>query len=100
MNLRRRTLAELAVRLNAPTSLAIHGLDYLDHADLGCRSVEELSVVSRAFVDELESRLGVPVRWLFTGPGGADLIDLGPRRDPRIDAIAARRSLRSYAASG
>jgi adenylosuccinate synthase len=93
-------LAELAVRLNAPTSLAIHGLDYLDHSDLGCRRVDDLSAVSRAFVDELESRLGVPARWLFTGPGGADLIDLGPRWEPRPGPIAARRNLRSYAASG
>lgn len=68
-------LAEHAVRLNRPTAIAIHGLDYLNHSDLGCRSMERLSLTSRRFVDEIESRLNVPARWLFTGPGGEDLID-------------------------
>ncbi len=74
-----------AVRLNAPTSLALHGVDYLNHADLAARSWSDLSKVSRAFIDRLERELGVPVRYIFTGPDGTDLIDRGcelRRSDP------------------
>ena len=67
--------AERAVQLNRPTALAVHGLDYLDYSDLGCRSIGRLSATSHHFVDELESRLDVPVKWMFTGPSGEDLIE-------------------------
>lgn len=68
-------LAKRAVLLNGPSALAVHGLDYLDRRDLGCRKERRLSRASRGFVDALEDRLNTRVRWLFTGPSGADLID-------------------------
>jgi adenylosuccinate synthase len=71
-------LAREAVRVNRPTALAIHGVDYLDHDDLGARDWLELGPISRRFLNELESRLGVMARYIFTGPDGADLIDRGP----------------------
>lgn len=89
-------LAGRAVRLNGPTALAVHGLDYVDHSDLGCRSSDELSARSQAFLDELEARLGVPVRWLFTGPAGEDLIDRGPD-EPFSASMAVRASRRRLA---
>lgn len=88
-------LAERAVMTNRPTALAVHGLDYLDYGDLGSRSWDQLGERSRAFVEELESRLGVPARYLFTGPDGDDLIDRfdspGPDRvgPPRAKAHRA-----------
>ena len=85
-------LAALAVRLNAPTGLAIHGLDYLDHSDLGCRVFDDLSPRTRTFVEEVESRLNVPVKWLFTGPAAADLID---RRDEQMLCSGDVRIFRS-----
>jgi adenylosuccinate synthase len=83
-------LAARAVRLNGPTALALHGLDYLAHDDLGCQSFAALSARSRGFVSELEERLGVPVRWVFTGPSGTDLIDRGPSGGRRRGASQYR----------
>jgi adenylosuccinate synthase len=77
-------LAAQAIRLNGPTSLALHGVDYLNHGDLGARSWDHLSAGTKRFVDELETRLGVPVRYIFTGPDGTDLIDRGTWREDRI----------------
>ncbi len=68
-------LAHRAVGLNGATALAIHGLDYLCHGDLGRRRLADLSNRSRRFIAEVEDRLGVPVRFLFTGPDGGDIID-------------------------
>jgi adenylosuccinate synthase len=84
-------LAEHATMLNRPTAIALHGLDYLDHADLGCHSMEALSPTSRSFIDEIESRLGVPARWLFTGPGGHDLIDRHKVPDDPLGKIELSR---------
>jgi adenylosuccinate synthase len=82
------------VRLNGPTTLAVHGLDYVDRADLGCRAFDALGSRSRAFVEELEERLAVPVRWLFTGPGGGDIIDRGPDLAITTRApVGSRRSI-------
>jgi adenylosuccinate synthase len=70
-------LARAAVRLNGPTALALHGVDYLDHSDLGSRFWDDLGQKSKGFVDRLEREIGVPVRYIFTGPDGHDLIDRG-----------------------
>lgn len=72
--------ARAAARLNAPTALALHGADYLSYQDLGVRSWEKLSEASRSFINRLEVELGVPVRYVFTGPDGADLVDRGKAR--------------------
>jgi adenylosuccinate synthase len=71
-------LARKAAQLNAPTALALHGVDYLDHDDLGALSWDDLGPRSRGFVARLEEELGVPVRYIFTGPDGDNLIDRGP----------------------
>lgn len=68
-------LAARAVRANAATALALHGVDYLDYADLGARSWQQLSTTTRQFVDELEQATGCYVRYVYTGPDGCDLID-------------------------
>jgi adenylosuccinate synthase len=84
-------LAERAVRLNGATAIAVHGLDYINHDDLGCRSRERLSRCSRQFVEDLEGRLNVPVRWLYTGPGGDDIVDWGSEsRAPRSEVTQSR----------
>jgi adenylosuccinate synthase len=83
------SLATRAVQVNRPTALAVHGLDYLDYDDLGVRRWEDLGGRSRAFVAKLERKLGVVVRFLFTGPDGGDLIDRGP--DLRLPANRAAR---------
>jgi len=70
--------AHEAVRINRPTQLALHGLDYVNFADRGVRSWGELSDASKTFVSNIETRLGVQVRCVFTGPRTPDIIDLGP----------------------
>jgi len=69
-------LAQEAVRINRPTRLALHGLDYVNFSDRGVRSWRELTDASKSFVSNLEARLETPVHFLFTGPRNADLIDL------------------------
>jgi adenylosuccinate synthase len=68
-------LVKRATLLNAPTALALHGADYLDHNDLGCNSWDDLGQKTKGFVERLERELGVPVRYIFTGPDGGDVID-------------------------
>jgi adenylosuccinate synthase len=65
-----------AVKINRPTRLALHGLDYINYEDRCVRSLEKLSKASRYFIDAVESRLGVPVAFGFTGPGNDDIVDL------------------------
>ncbi|HEX8745185.1 MAG TPA: adenylosuccinate synthetase [Thermoleophilaceae bacterium] len=91
-------LARRAVRLNGPTSLAVHGADYLNCADLGVRSWDELSTTTRAFVECLERELGVPVRYVFTGPDGGDLVDRGGAHSVRT-ALHAPSMARTLAAT-
>ncbi len=64
-----------AVRLNRPTALAIHGLDYLNFKNRGARRWSSLSAESRGFIEQVESRLSVPVRYVFTGPSVVDVIE-------------------------
>ncbi|MGH2757217.1 MAG: adenylosuccinate synthetase [Actinomycetota bacterium] len=68
--------AEDAIRINRPSCLALHGMDYISFSDRGARRLSDLSVESRRFVDRIEGRLGVPVHFIFTGPRNEDIIDL------------------------
>lgn len=73
---------ETAVRINRPTALALHGLDYLHFGDRGVRSLRELSPASRDFIDEMEERFGVPVQFGFTGPSMEHIIDFTSPKTP------------------
>ena len=92
-------LARAAVRLNAPTSIALHGADYLNHSDLGVRSWCDLSATTQEFVERLESELGVPVRYVFTGPDGEQLVDRGPAFRAGFDAQAENAGRRPASAA-
>jgi adenylosuccinate synthase len=61
-------LAKKAVLINRPTRLAINGLDYLDHRNLGLTHSTELSERAVCFVSEMEQRLGVEVEFQGVGP--------------------------------
>lgn len=76
--------AKEAIRINRPSALAIHGLDYLNVADRGCKRLTELSHESRSFLERIEARLGVPVRFLFTGPRNDDVIDVDPAKPSEV----------------
>lgn len=68
-------LARAAVRCNRPTKLAINGLDYLDHRDLGCTNFGLLTDVSKQMVLDLETHLEVPVAFCGVGPSISNLIE-------------------------
>lgn len=68
-------LARRAVQANRPTLLALHGADYLDHRDYGQTRWSDLRAATRHFVIALESRLGVPVGYVFTGGNSHQIIE-------------------------
>jgi adenylosuccinate synthase len=61
---------------NRPTSLAVMGLDRIDHANLGVTEPAGLSVKARKFLDDLELATGVPVEFAGTGFGTFDAVHL------------------------
>jgi adenylosuccinate synthase len=83
-------LAERAVMVNRPTSIALHGADYLDHSDLGVSRWHQLGERSKHFIDTLEQRLGVRVRYVFTGPDRDHIIDRGAATGPVVVRPSAR----------
>ncbi len=64
-----------AVQTNRPTSLAVHGLDYITYDDFGLREFDKLSALSGLFISKLEIQTGVPVSFVFTGPPDECVID-------------------------
>src|ERR1017187_7143363 len=66
--------AKTACRYNAPTSLAVMGLDRLEYVNSGVRNPEGLSASARAFVERLELTTGVPVAIVGTGFSTDDAI--------------------------
>lgn len=73
-----------AVRINRPTHLAVHGLDYLSHKDYGITNFDDLSEISKAFVRRLEDTVGVSATFLFTGPPNECLIDRRPSKRGKL----------------
>jgi adenylosuccinate synthase len=60
-------LVRMAFRYNRPTSLAVMGLDRLDHSNTAVRSRSRLTEKALAFLETLESALGARVGWTGTG---------------------------------
>lgn len=72
-------LAKRAVMLNSATQLAVTKLDVAFQNCAGVRKYEELPDDARTFIENIESRLGVRVALMGTGPHAHDIIDR--RRD-------------------
>lgn len=72
-------LARRAVMLNGATQLAITKLDVTFEGCAGVREYDGLSDKARTFVEGVESKLGVRVVLIGTGPHAHDIIDR--RRD-------------------
>jgi len=62
-----------ACKYNRPTSLAVMGLDRLDHANTGVRDMVDLTLTAGRFLQHLESSTGVPVQFVGTGFGTFDV---------------------------
>ena len=68
-------VVEEAVAANAPSQIALHGVDYIDFNNKAVERYEDLSHSARAFVEEIESRTQVPVNLIGTGPTNQEIID-------------------------
>jgi adenylosuccinate synthase len=82
-------LAGKAVRINRPTGIALHGVDYLNYGDYGKSEWSDLSKISRAFIRELEVTLKVSVAFIFTGPNAEHIIDRRPLAHSQRLAVEA-----------
>lgn len=67
---------KLACSYNRPTSLAVMGLDRLNHANLGLTDPTRLSADALKFLDKLEMETSVPIRFIGTGFGTFDSLQL------------------------
>jgi adenylosuccinate synthase len=85
--------AEAAVRVNCPTSLAVNGVDYLSFGDRGKRSLEELSPMSKAFINRMGRTFLAPVRYVGAGPELGNVFTT-PELSPIEDLLP--RSIGSY----
>jgi adenylosuccinate synthase len=63
-----------ACRYNRPTSLAVMGIDRLDHANRTIRSSDELTPRARDFLGQLTAATGVTVEWIGTGFATSDAL--------------------------
>ncbi len=57
----------IACRYNRPTSLAVMGLDRIDHGNYGVKDVRQLTTRALSFIRDLEQQTGVAVTWVGTG---------------------------------
>jgi adenylosuccinate synthase len=85
-------LVKRAAFVNRPTHLAVHGLDYLNYQDYGKTDFDDLTEVSKSFVNRLEDAIGVPATFLFTGPPNECLID---RRQYRLSTLVFKETCRT-----
>lgn len=84
-------LAKKAVEINAPTMLAINGLDYLDYQNWGIDDWARLTPGARNFVEKLETNLNTPVAFLGTSPALRDVIFRRSNRRVNDSQAAASR---------
>ncbi|UCC33509.1 MAG: adenylosuccinate synthetase [Candidatus Bathyarchaeota archaeon] len=74
-------LAKRAVMLNGATQAAVTKVDILFPECKGVDSYDELTKEARAFIQEIEERIEVPVTLVGTGPGALEMVDI--RDSPR-----------------
>jgi len=60
--------AKRAIKLNSPTVLAITKIDALFKDAYGVTAWEKLPKKAKEFIETIESELGVPVKYISTGP--------------------------------
>lgn len=68
-------LAEKSIRINSATQIALTKLDVVFPECRGVTKFSGLSDKAKAFVKEIEDRLGVPVAIIGTGPGTKEIVD-------------------------
>ncbi|MCL4430484.1 MAG: adenylosuccinate synthetase [Chloroflexi bacterium] len=68
-------LAKKTARINGATMAAMTKLDVIYPACKGARKYDDLPKDAKDFIKEVETRTGVPVMFIGTGPDALDLID-------------------------
>ncbi len=68
-------LAKKTAKINGATMSAMTKLDVIYPSCKGARKYEDLSKDAKDFIQEVETRTGVPVTFIGTGPEALDLID-------------------------
>ncbi|MEM3061783.1 MAG: adenylosuccinate synthetase, partial [Candidatus Bathyarchaeia archaeon] len=68
-------LAKKAVRLNSATEIALTKMDILYPSCRGVKKFDELSREVKDFIEEIESKIRIPVNLIGTGPSTFDIID-------------------------
>ena len=68
-------LAKRAAKINGATQAAVTKLDILYPNCKGARTYDMLSAEAKRFISEIETRTGVPVVLIGTGPEPLDIID-------------------------
>jgi adenylosuccinate synthase len=68
-------LAKKTAKINGATQAAMTKLDVIYPACKGARKYSDLSKDAKTFIKEVETRTGVPVMFIGTGPDALDLID-------------------------
>jgi adenylosuccinate synthase len=68
-------LAKRAVMLNGATQVTVTKIDVLFPECKGATSYDEISREAKAFVENIEKQLKVPVTMLGTGPGTMEVVD-------------------------
>ena len=72
-----------ACRVNRPTSLVVHGLDYLGYENLNVSRYDDLNIKAQDFLYNLQSVTGVPIKYAFTGKDNAAVIELNQAKKER-----------------
>ena len=82
-------IVERAVRANAPTGIALHGVDYLDYQNKGVSRYDDLTDETCRFIERLVERTGTPVVLIGTGPHQSEIVDLlrSPLASPLVPAL-------------
>jgi adenylosuccinate synthase len=74
---------QTACSYNRPTSLAVMGLDRMDHTNSGVLEQTDLSPMAKQFLVDLEKATGVPVEFAGTGFGTFDVIRLDVSKESK-----------------
>jgi len=68
-------LAKKTARINGATQAALTKLDSLFPTCRGTKKYSDLPSEAREFIKEVETRTGVPVSLIGTGPEALDIVD-------------------------
>ena len=71
-----------ACRVNQPTDLVVHGLDYIDYGNLGVNYYSDLTPSAKDFLSSVKAATGVPIRYAFTGKDNSAVINLTQNLNP------------------